>query len=392
MEYFRIDPENPDLNAVGKAAAVLQAGGVIVFPTDTLYGLGVDAVNQTALHKLFLIKQRDSRQPVSIMINNIDQIEEITGILPIERHAQLKKLLPGKVTLLMDPAEGKNLLPDILIGSEGNRRKVGFRIPDHKVCTELTRRLGRPITATSANISGSKNAASIKDVIAQLGNKPSLILDAGPIKSTLGSTVLDFTRDPVFILREGDIKSKELRELVPDIKFYEKKSKYQVIFICSGNINRSAMGKYLLQAAIDRTRFKDYVVVDSAGTLDIYKQPAHDLTLETAIENGIDMNDHVSKHVSKKIIKNSELIFCMALDHQKYLKKRFPEHSKKIVLLKQWKRDTLLSNPSVADPMGHNKKFYEGTFKEISLEIKRIFPFIVSEIRDFLVFNEIMEN
>ncbi len=392
MEYFKINADNPQLKAIEKAVQVLRAGGLIVFPTDTLYGLGVDALNPTALHKLFLMKQRNSRQPVSIMLNNIDQIEEITGILPIETYAQLKKLLPGKFTILMNPAKEKTTLPDILTGPAENRKKVGFRIPDNKVCRELTKRFGRPITSTSANISGEKNAGTIQEVIAQFGNKPALILDAGPIKSTLGSTVLDFTREPVFILREGDIKSDELKEIVPEIKFYKKKNKYQVIFVCSGNINRSPMGKYLLQAAIEKTRYKDFVKVDSAGTLDLSSQPAHELTMEAAQEYNLDMDDHVSKPISKKIMDDSELVLCLAVDHQKYLRRRYPEFKKKIVLLKQWQRDTQLMNPSVADPMGHSRKFYEGTFKEIALEVKRIFPFLISEVKDFLVFNEVLEG
>ena len=389
MEYFRIDPYHPQLKGIEKAVDVLKAGGVIVFPTDTLYGLGVDAYNENALHKLFLLKQRSPKHPVSVMVDSIDQIEEISGMLPIERYDLLKRMLPGKFTILLPAAQSEVRLPDILVGPRGKRKKIGFRIPDHAVCRSLSKAFGRPITATSANISGQKNALSIKEVIAQLGSKPAFILDAGPISESLGSTVLDFTGEHITLQREGEVSLNHLKMLFPGTAFARKKSKYKILFICSGNINRSPLAKVILQAAIQKTRYRAIVDVDSAGTLRLLAQPAHHFALQVAQENKLDLSRHRSKPVTKNLLEETELVICMASDHQNYLRKHFPEEKEKIVLLKQWRREARLSNPSVADPMGHNLPVYHQAFREISTEIKRILPFIIGDIKDYLKRNEI---
>ena len=392
MEYFKIDPYHPQLKGIEQAVKVLKSGGVIVFPTDTLYGLGVDAYNEKALHRLFLLKQRSSRQPISVMVHSLDQIEDISGILPIQKYDLLKKMLPGKYTILLHPTTEQLRLPDMLAGSSSNRKKIGFRIPDHAVCRALSKSLGGPITATSANISGKANPMSVKEVIAQLGSKPDFILDAGPIESNLGSTVLDYSGETLTVLREGDVSLNYLRRQYPTVTFKRKKNKYGILFICSGNINRSPIAKVILEAALQKTRYKTVFTVDSAGTLKLLSQPAHQFALQVAQENGLNLSGHRSKPVSKSLLEEAELIICMSTDHQKYLHKHFPEEKEKIVLLKQWQRDIQLSNPSVADPMGHKLPVYFQVFKEISAEIKRILPYVISNIKEFVKENESEQN
>ena len=155
MQYFKIDPENPDLEIVKEAVSVLNEGGIIVYPTDTLYGLGVDMTNSEAVHKLYLIKQRNPNLPVSLMVHSVDQIEDIAGILPTGTHSFLLKLFPGKITAIVkNRKQGKKEL----YFHFSREKKLGFRIPGQNLCQALAKGLNRPISTTSANLSGKENA------------------------------------------------------------------------------------------------------------------------------------------------------------------------------------------------------------------------------------------
>jgi len=390
MKYFKIDPQNPDPTAIRTAVEVLQSGGVIVYPTDTLYGLGIDVQNPKAVHKLYLIKQRDPNVPVSLMVHTLDDIEQIVGMLPVEIYAQLKQLLPGKFTVLLEH-RSSGILPVFEEYARHLARplKIGFRIPDLPLCARLSKAFGGPVSTTSANISGKGNLKSVTDIIAHFGDKMDLILDGGKIASAKGSTILDFTKKPLMVVREGDISCKEIRTILPDIPFRKKKKQMEVLFVCSGNINRSAMAEGILKAMLAHTRYKSYFKVHSAGTLNLPPTPAHEYTRQVAAENNIDLSKHRSKHLTEHILDNSDWVIVMAMDHKYYIERKYPQYADKVVLLKEWHRRNKLNVPSVADPMGYDPDFYRTVFKEIHWEIKRIMPFLMAEIKKFIEYNEL---
>ncbi len=390
MEYYKIDPQKPDKKIIQRAVKVLKNGGIVVYPTNTLYGLGVDAFNKRALDRLFVIKQRGPHQAVSLLIASLEQLRSLFGVLTPLQYEHLLKLLPGKYTILAPSRFKENLTYlSSKLQKDAQMAKVGFRVAEFPFCKQLSLAFGSPITSTSANLTGHPNARTIQDIIAQFGDRLDLILDAGPVHDIRGSTIIDITKDPYLVVREGAVSLQNLKKKLPGVPFRKRKEKFRVTFICSGNICRSAMAKGILKEVIAKTRFKDLILTDSAGTLALASGPAHPMTIEIAAEYGIDLHDHSAKPVNESVVEQSDLIIAMAVNHLEYLRQKFPQYKDKMVLLKEWHRQTKLANPSIADPIGHNRSFFEKTFREIQSEIKRILPYLFSEVKKFIVYNEI---
>jgi len=383
MDYFKLDSSNPDKNIIKKSAEVIKSGGIIVYPTDTLYGLGVDITNKQAMDRLYYLKGRNASKPVSIMVNNLEQLEQLVGKLYKIEYNASKLFFPGKITLIIS-AKDKLSIPRM-----SHLKKLGFRIPQSKTTNMLIEYAGTPISTTSVNISSKENVKNVEDILAIFGDKIDLILDAGPVQSTKGSSILDLTTEPPTLLRKGEISRSEIVQKLGYEISTNYCNKYLITFICSGNICRSPMGEGVIKKIISKSKYRNIVEVNSAGTLNISNSPVHINALKVSEDNGIDINAHISKHVQAKIVRESNLIIAMALDHFAYLRRKYPAFKNKIILLKQWKKSRTLTNPSISDPIGHDEKFFKKTFVEIETEINRITPYLLSEIKKYTIDNGI---
>ncbi len=380
MEYYKIDPLKPDKKILQRALAVLKAGGIIVYPTNTLYGLGVDAFNQKALERLFVIKQRTIDQPVSLMVATVEQLVEKFARADERQISTLNKLLPGKFTVILESKLKKNLA---YFGSGPKNSKIGFRVPELPFNQKLLSEFGNPISSTSANVSGKPDAKTVQEIIAQFGDRLDLILDAGPAPDMEGSTIIDLTQNPYIIVREGSIKLDEVSRIVSPANVLKRKGKFVITFVCTGNICRSPMAEGILKEFLSRTKFKNLVAVQSAGTLELTSGPAHPHAVKVARSLGVDISTHQARAIDKKIMDESDLVFAMAFNHLEYLRMHFPDQAEKIVLLKNWQRKTTLSNPSIADPIGHEIHFFKQVAMEIKNEINRIMPFLFQKLKKF---------
>jgi len=385
MKYLQIDPKNPDPKIIKEASRCLEKGGLIVYPTDTLYGLGVDAYNRDAVNKLYKVKKKDKSKPVSIMLNSMQQIKEIFGFDPATIRNDLDKILPGKCTALINNSYQKKIPILEIPGKPGKyQEKVAIRIPANPISGSLAHLFDSPISCTSANITGKDNMFAVDAIVSQLGNQIDLVLDAGRIAPSKGSTIVDFTTDPYAILRTGDVPKNELQKILGKDKIDVVKNKYIITFICSGNICRSPIAEVILKKMISKTKYKSDVLVQSAGTLSIPTSAAHGYAVDICHDSDIDLTHHLSRHVNSEIIQSSDLVFSMAQNHMSYLLKNFPEYKSKFVLLKQWQKPKLISIPSIADPIGHEKDFFKSTFSEIHSELKRILPAILNEVKNYI--------
>lgn len=199
-----ISLEAPD--AIDLAADIIQAGGVIAFPTDTVYGIGASAFKTEAIDRIYQVKGRSSLKAIPILISSAAEADLITPALQETVQKIINHFWPGALTLVLPLLQGlpKNLSPT---------PTIGLRVPDHSQTRDLLLRTG-PLAATSANLSGQPSALTAEEVHLQLEGKIDLILDGGPAPGGQASTVLDCTGSKLNVLREGPIDWETIRGIL----------------------------------------------------------------------------------------------------------------------------------------------------------------------------------
>lgn len=207
-KIVQVDLQHPAAAAITKAVAAARAGGVIAFPTSCLYGLGADAFNAEAVERIFKIKQRSPHKPILILIDQTARLEQLVSHVSPAADRIMDHFWPGRITLVF---KASGAVPSCLTAETG---KIGIRLPGHPVAAALVQALRSPLTGTSANLSGRPGCRRIEDLEFQIADALDLILDAGPLKGGLGSTVVDVTVDPPKVLREGEIPRAEIMTIL----------------------------------------------------------------------------------------------------------------------------------------------------------------------------------
>ncbi|MDZ7699320.1 MAG: L-threonylcarbamoyladenylate synthase [Deltaproteobacteria bacterium] len=204
MIRLRIDTHIDLMRPIKRAAEVLKTGGIVAYPTETVYGLAADISNSSAIKKLFRLKQRKPNRPILMLIPSVDDLRQYTDHIPLVATQLMKRFWPGALTLIF---KASPLVSPLLTGGKG---KIGIRLSSHPVAAALAKEMGRPITSTSANLSRGPSPRTPDEVVDTFDEGIDLILDAGPSPGNTPSTVLDLTVDPPQILREGAIKAFQL--------------------------------------------------------------------------------------------------------------------------------------------------------------------------------------
>ena len=205
MKQIKLNLNNID-NSINKSAEILKNGGVIIYPTDTLYGLGANALNEDAIIKIYKIKKQDRNKPISVIVKDIKMARKISCVdSKVEKI--LNKIWPGPITVVL---RKKDIISDILTG---NGETVAIRIPGNEFISALMKKIDFPITATSANISGEKDLLKSEEIITKFKSakiKPDLFIDAGDVKNSTASTIIDLTMSVPKIIRTGIVGREEL--------------------------------------------------------------------------------------------------------------------------------------------------------------------------------------
>ena len=193
MKILKTDNSAPDEKVIDEAVDVLASGGVIIYPTDTVYGLGANIFDNKAVRRVFKIKQRNLLKPLSILVSNTDAIELVARISVYQKDT-LDKYLPGPYTFILNKTP---IVPRVVTSGLDH---VGVRVPENKIACGLARIF--PITTTSANLSDEKVLSTPEDILKQLGCDVDLVIDVGPLESKKPSTIIDLTTpQPTFIRR-----------------------------------------------------------------------------------------------------------------------------------------------------------------------------------------------
>jgi len=208
MSIWPISAKAPDGDVIQDAVALLRNGGVIAFPTSTLYGLGADARNPDAIRRIFTIKSRSPKEAILILIRDKKWLQPLVKEIPLIAEVLMEAFWPGGITMVFQASQ--NILPDLM----GDTGKIGIRIPKHPVAAALVSQLDGPLTGTSANLSGRPGCADVANLDVELASQLDGVLDAGPLQGGPGSTVIDVTQDPPQVLREGTISKKQIASLL----------------------------------------------------------------------------------------------------------------------------------------------------------------------------------
>lgn len=189
---------------VSETVSTLKAGGVIVFPTETLYGLGVDVTNDRAIDHLIELKGRPENMPISIAVRDLHHLEQFAQVSKIAKRI-IENCLPRPITLLLKAKPKVN--KKLTAGS----KLIGFRFPENEITKLIIQNFG-PITATSANLHGSPEPIHLDSALKQFGDKVDIYIDNGPSEIKKPSTVIDVSNNTIKIIRHGACSGKELED------------------------------------------------------------------------------------------------------------------------------------------------------------------------------------
>ena len=189
----------PDEKAIAYCARIIRRGGLVAFPTETVYGIAANLLDRKAIDRLYKVKKRPRNKPFTIHIADEAGIKKMGCKLDKAQKALVDKFWPGPLTVILKSEDG---------------RKLGFRMPANKVALELISKAGVPVAAPSANLSGKAAPVSAGEVLRELGGKVDAVLDGGRAGIGVESTVVDLTVSPPKILREGAIKREEIAKIL----------------------------------------------------------------------------------------------------------------------------------------------------------------------------------
>lgn len=204
---IRVTTDNWD-EALTTAAQALRAGGLVAFPTDTVYGVGALVFHERAVDRLYLAKIRDRTKPIPVLLSNVRDLHRIARRVPPAAWRLAGAFWPGALSLVLEKSA---LVPDVVTAGGPT---VAVRVPDHFLALALIERAGAPLATTSANLSGQPSAVTADAVEETLGDAVDVILDGGPCLGGVASTVLDLTVSPPRIVRPGPIRWEDLAPLL----------------------------------------------------------------------------------------------------------------------------------------------------------------------------------
>ena len=189
-------------------AKIIKKGGIVIFPTETVYGIGTNGLDEKAIKRLYEVKQRPLNKPISLLVSNIEMVEQVAKNISKLEYKIMQNFFPGPLTIIL---EKKDIVPDILTA---NTNTVGIRMPSGEIARKLIEYAGIPIATPSANISGKPSGTNIKDIQKDFEGKVDYFIDNGESKLGIPSTIVRVINNEVHILRDGSISKEEINNIV----------------------------------------------------------------------------------------------------------------------------------------------------------------------------------
>ena len=363
-KVVKLDAAKIDSVKINEAAALIDAGGLVAFPTETVYGIAC-RVKLDSLAKLDKLKGRNHAKRYTLHIGQKSELDKYVPAIGLRAEKLIKNAWPGPLTIVFEldkkdiEKQQKNLEREVFEGLYRNN-SLGIRCPDNPIAAMLLQAASNPVVAPSANITGRSPAVDADEVLAQLSGQIELLLDAGSCRYKKSSTVAKIDKRGLQILRPGVYSQAQL-EALSQVKF---------LFVCTGNTCRSPMAqgifrKYLaekLQCKVDQLDKMGYKIC-SAGVMDTAGFPASDEAIVACAAKGIDIKAHRNKGLSKELIEESDFIFAMQRMHYDRIIALSPEAVNKCFLL--------AGNEEIPDPIGHPQEFFNNCAEFIETAVKK---------------------
>ncbi len=351
-------------DVVHRAVQTLAEGKLVVFPTETVYGLGASARSAAGIERIFAAKGRAADAPLALAIKSA---EEALDYVPhpgkmAERFA--RRCWPGPVTLVVDNHNEESLvkrLPPSVQQAVSPNGTVGLRVPAHDIVRDVLSMLSGPIALTSANRSGEPDAKTAEEAIRSLRDHVALVLNDGPCRYGQPSTVVRVSGNEYNCLREGVVGKSALDRLSAMI----------MLLVCTGNTCRSPMGEMLLKKLVAE-KFncpiadleQRGVIVASAGVAAVPGCAASIEAVEVLQERGLDISKHESQPLTDKLVRHADMIFTMTGGHRHAILRRWPEASNRTFTLQ-------VDGTDINDPIGGPKELYRECANQVEQALRQ---------------------
>ncbi len=348
----KVHPANPDLEIILEAANVIREGGLVVFPTETVYGIAADFNNPVAIKRLREVKRRQDNKPFSILISHKGIVENYTDYNDPRLYKLIDEYWPGPLT--------------VIVPARQHGETIGIRMPDNTIALRMVEQSQCTIAAPSANLEGKKPPETCQEALEDLDGLVDLALDGGRVELGKSSSIVDFTQAAPKIIRDGAISQADVDRVIHR-KFF--------LFVCTGNSCRSVMAEYLFNHMAGK---RNDVHAVSAGTSVFFKSTASAETIAVLKQLGIDATKHQSRPVSNMLLKKADLIFVMTRMHRMQVLEREPSVEQRIYLLKEFTNipKGFESDLDISDPIGRSHEAYEECMQMIKEGIEKVVKLI----------------